>query len=83
MNMSKDSYWRTALEKFIAVNMDDNPRFNELLANIDRLPTEYIEELYRELDAIEPLKAMSMQAMTVEATKKLRDKISLSLRYHE
>jgi len=81
--MSKDNYWRTTLKKFIAVNMADNPRFNELLANIDRLPTEYIEELYRELDAIEPLKAMSMQAMTVEATKKLRDKISLSLRYHE
>jgi len=81
--MSKDSYWRTTLKKFIAVNMADNPRFNELLANVDRLPTEYIEELYRELDAIEPLKAMGMQAMTVEATRKLRDKISLSLRYHE
>jgi len=81
--MSKDNYWRTTLKKFIAVNMADNPRFNELLANIDRLPTEYIEELYRELDAIEPLKAMGMQAMTVEATKKLRDKINLSLRYHE
>ncbi len=81
--MSEDNYRRTALKKFIAVNMADNPRFNELLANIDRLPAEYIEELYRELDAIEPLKAMGMQAMTVEATKKLRDKISLSLRYHE
>lgn len=81
--MSKDSYWRTTLKKFIVVNMADNPRFNELLANVDRLPTEYIEELYRELDAIEPLKAMGMQAMTVEATRKLRDKISLSLRYHE
>lgn len=62
--------------------MAENPRFNELLANIDRLPTEYIEELYRELDAIEPLKAMGMQAMIVEAAKKFRDKISLSLRYH-
>lgn len=47
------------------------------------VPTEYIEELYRELDAIEPLKAMGVQAMTVEATRKLKDKISLSLRYHE
>jgi len=83
VTVSKDNYWRTALKKFIAVNMAENPRFNELLANIDRLPTEYIEELYRELDAIEPLKAMGMQSMIVEATKKLRDKISLSLRYHE
>lgn len=81
--MSEDNHRRTALKKFIAVNMADNPRFNELLSNIDRLPTEYIEELYRELDAIEPLKAMGMQAMTVEATKKLRNEISLSLRYHE
>jgi len=81
--MSKDNYWRAALKKFIAVNMAENPRFNELLSNIDRLPSEYIEELYRELDAIEPLKAMGMQSMIVEATKKLKDKINLSLRYHE
>ena len=81
--MSKDNHWRTTLKKFIAVNMADNQRFNELLANMDKLPTEYIEELYREFDAIEPLKVIGTQAMTIDATKKLRDKITLSLRYHE
>jgi len=49
---------------------------------MDKLPTEYIEELHRELDAIEPLKVTGTQAMTVEA-RKLRDKITLNLRYHE
>jgi hypothetical protein len=63
--------------------MAENARLNELLANIDKLPAGYIEELYRELKVIEPLKAMGMQGMTFEATKKLRNMINLSLRYHE
>jgi hypothetical protein len=83
MNMSTDNHRRTTLKKFIAVNMTENPRFNELLASMDKLPTEYIEELYRELGAIEPLKVIGTQTMTVEATRKLRDKINLTLRYHE
>ncbi len=81
--MSKDSYRRAALKKFITVDMAENTTFNELLANIDRLPAEYIEELYRELEVIGPLEAMGMKGMTVEATKKLKKMIDLSLRYHE
>lgn len=81
--MSKDKQRRIALKKFITVDMADNARFNELLTNIDKLPPEYIEELYRKLDVIEPLKAMGMQGMTAEATKKLKKMIDSSLRYHE
>jgi len=83
VNMSKDSYRRAALKKFITEDMAENARLNELLANIDKLPAGYIEELYRELKVIEPLKAMGMHGMTFEATKKLRNMINLSLRYHE
>ena len=56
---------------------------NMTLSNSELKVEEYIEELYREFDAIEPLKVIGTQAMTVEATRKLRDKITLSLRYHE
>ena len=81
--MTNDSYRRAALKKFITVDMAENTALNELLANIDRLPAEYIEELYRELEVIGPLEAMGMKGMTVETTKKLKKMIDLSLRYHE
>ena len=81
--MTNDSYRRAALKKFITVDMAENTALNELLANIDRLPAEYIEELYRELEVIGPLEVMGMKGMTVEATKKLKKMIDLSLRYHE
>jgi hypothetical protein len=81
--MSKDKRRREALKKFIVTDMSENPRISELIAHIDRLPSEYIEELYRELEVIEPLKVMGMQAMTSETTRKLKNMIDSSLRYHE
>lgn len=81
--MSKDTRRREALKKFIVTDMSENPRISELIAHIDRLPSEYIEELYRELEVIEPLKVMGMQAMTAETTRKLKNMIDSSLRYHE
>lgn len=71
------------MKQFISSNMAENPKFNELLAKIDSLPAEYIEELYSEFEVIEPLKTLGMKVIMEEATKKLRSMVESSLRYHE
>lgn len=81
--MSRDKRRRTELKTFISENMAKNPKFNELLAKIDTLPSEYIDELYTKLEMIGPLKAMGMQAMIDKSTKELKNMIELSLRYNE
>jgi hypothetical protein len=81
--MSRDKRRRTELKKFISATMADNPRFDELLAKMDSLPSEYIEELYMKLEVMKPLESMQMQAMVDKASKELKSMIELSLRYHE
>jgi len=83
IGMYRDKRRKTELKTFISVNMTNNPKFNELLAKIDTLPSEYIDELYTKLEMIGPLKAMGMQGMIDKATKELKEMIESSLRYHE